>query len=112
MSAKNPRYFKWYPPEEIDLGTMPFEGDFNIADWILTLDSTGFTKTYVYNSNTNEFGRYVTKKVGGRPRQVWQAGVTVAPITYEGTPMPVWIMYCGDGACALKVPAELEEVQT
>lgn len=112
MSAENPRHFKWYPTEETDLGTMPFEGDFTIHDRILQVDSAGLTKIYSSNAAGTEFGRYVTKKVGGRPRQVWQAGVTVAPVTYEGTPMPVWIIYCGDGACALKVPAELEEVQT
>ena len=112
MSAENPRYFKWYPTEEIDLGTMPFEGDFTIYDRILAVDIAGFTRIYLYNSNTNEFGRWVAQKVGPRIKQVWQAGVTVAPLEVGGVNQPIWISYCGDGACALKVPAELEEVQT
>ena len=35
MSASNPRYYKWYPTEETDLGTMPFEGDFTTSDRIV-----------------------------------------------------------------------------
>ena len=112
MSAENPRYFKWYPTEETDLGTMPFEGDFSVADRIIQYDSAGFMTIYIYNSNTNEFGRYVAKKVGPRIKNVWEPGVTVAPLEVGGVNYPVWIIYCGDGACALKVPAELEEVQT
>lgn len=34
MSAENPRYYKYYPQEEMDLGTMPFEGDFTASDRI------------------------------------------------------------------------------
>ena len=112
MSEANPRYFKWYPPEEIDLGTMPFEGDFSVADRIYVMTPNNLQNIYIYNSPTNEFGRYVTKKVGGRIKQVWQPGVTVTPLEEGGVNYPVWILYCGDGACALKVPAELEEVQT
>lgn len=35
MSAANPRYYKYYPQEVIDLGTMPFEGDFTVDDRIV-----------------------------------------------------------------------------
>lgn len=112
MSAENPRYFKWYPTEETDLGTMPFEGDFTTADRIRATDSAGYAIFYVYNSSTNEFGRWVPTKVGPRIKNVWTPGVTVGPMEIGGVNYPIWIMYCGDGACALKVPAELEEVQT
>lgn len=110
MSAENPRYYKYYPQKVIDLGTMPFEGDFTTADRIVQKDSNGIAKIYVSNAAGTEFGRVVTKKVGNRMKQVWEPGVTIGPVTYEGTPMPVWIIYCGDGVCALKVPAEIEEV--
>ena len=99
MSVENPRHFKWYPTEEIDLGAMPFEGDFTASDRIFVMTPNGIGNYYIYNSNTNEFGRYVAKKVG--------------PMEIGGVNYPVWIVYCGDGVCALKVPnAELEEVTT
>lgn len=59
MSAENPRHFKWYPTEEIDLGTMPFEGDFTTSDRIVKMGPDGIQIYYIYNSPTNEFGRYV-----------------------------------------------------
>lgn len=34
MSAANPRYYKWYPTEVTDLGSMPFEGDWTVNDRI------------------------------------------------------------------------------
>lgn len=67
MSASNPRYYKWYPTEETDLGTMPFEGDFTTNDRIVQTNSNGTTQTiYVSNATGTEFGRTVTKKVGNR----------------------------------------------
>lgn len=104
MSAANPRYYKYYPQEVIDLGTMPFEGDFTTDDKILQSDAAGLRIIYYYNPNTNEFGRTVTRKVGKRMQQVWEPGVTIGPVTYEGTPMPVWFCYCGDGVCTVKLP--------
>jgi len=53
MSASNPRYYKYYPQEEIDLGTMPFDGDWTVNDRIVQNDETGMAKTYFYNSSTN-----------------------------------------------------------
>lgn len=38
MSASNPRWYKWYPTEVTDLGTMPFEGDFTTDDRIIQID--------------------------------------------------------------------------
>lgn len=29
MSTANPRWYKWYPTEETDLGEVPFEGDWS-----------------------------------------------------------------------------------
>lgn len=110
MSAENPRYFKWYPTEVTDLGTMPFEGDFTTNDRIVQTDASGMHTIYVSNASGTEFGRYVAQKVNGRIKNVWTAGVTVSPMEINGVNYPVWIIYCGDGVCALKVPAEIEEV--
>ena len=82
MSAANPRYYKWYPTEETDLGTMPFEGDFTTDDRIIQMDAYGIQTTYLYNQTSTEFGRFVNKKVGNRVRQVWEPGVIVGPVTY------------------------------
>lgn len=59
MSAENPRWYKWYPTEETDLGAMPFEGDFTVDDRIVAQDTSGIARFFSYNSNTNEFGQYV-----------------------------------------------------
>lgn len=104
MSAANPRYYKYYPQEVIDLGTMPFEGDFTVDDRIVQASSAGLQINYVSNASGTEFGRFVQKKVGNRVKTVWEPGVTIGPVTYEGTPMPVWFCYCGDGVCAVKLP--------
>ena len=104
MSAANPRYYKYYPQEEIDLGTMPFEGDFTTNDRIVQMNEQGLQTIYVSNATGTEFGRFVTKKIGKRIQQVWEPGVTIGPVTYEGTPMPVWFIYCGDGVCTVKLP--------
>lgn len=104
MSAANPRYYKWYPTEETDLGTMPFEGDFTTDDRIVQNGSDGIARIYTCNAAGTEFGRYVNKKVGPRIKQVWEPGVKVGPFTYEGTPMPVWFIYYGDGVCTVKLP--------
>ena len=66
MSAANPRYYKYYPQEEMDLGTMPFEGDFTTNDRIVQPTSDGLQKIYVSNAAGTEFGRLVTMKVGNR----------------------------------------------
>ena len=68
MSAANPRYYKYYPQEVMDLGTMPFEGDFTINDRIIQNDEYGVAKIYVSNAAGTEFGRTVMKKVGNRMR--------------------------------------------
>lgn len=68
------------------------------------MDSAGIAKIYTCNATGTEFGRIVSKKVGHRIQQVWEPGVTVGPVTYEGTPMPVWFCYCGDGVCTVKLP--------
>lgn len=104
MSAANPRYYKWYPTEETDLGTMPFEGDFTTDDRIVQMNEQGVQTIYYYNSNAHEFGRNVATRVGKRIQQVWTPGVKVGPVTYQGTPMPVWFSYCGDGVCTVKLP--------
>lgn len=104
MSAANPRYYKYYPQEEIDLGTMPFEGDFTVNDKIVQPTVDGFQTIYYSNAAGTEFGRTVARKVGHRIQQVWEPGVTIGPVTYEGTPMPVWFIYCGDGVCTVKLP--------
>ena len=104
MSAANPRYYKYYPQEVIDLGTMPFEGDWTVNDRISQMNEQGIQTIYYYNANIKQFGRIVQKKVGKRIQQVWEPGVTVRPVTYEGTPMPVWFVYYGDGVCTVKLP--------
>lgn len=104
MSAENPRYYKYYPQKVIDLGTMPFEGDFTTDDRIVQNGSDGIARIYTCNASGTEFGRTVQMKVGNRIKSVWQAGVTIGPVTYEGTPMPVWFIYHGDGVCAVKLP--------
>lgn len=104
MSAENPRYYKYYPQKVIDLGTMPFEGDFTTDDRIIQTTSNGFQKIYISNAAGTQFGSIVTKKVGKKTQQVWEPGVTIGPVTYEGTPMPVWFIYHGNGMCAVKLP--------
>lgn len=110
MSASNPRYYKYYPQEEIDLGTMPFDGDFTTNDRIVKYDSAGLQTVYYCNASRTEWGRTVAKKVGKRIQQVWEPGVTIGPVTYvdpttqEEIPMPVWFIYCGDGVCTVKLP--------
>lgn len=110
MSAANPRYYKYYPQEVMDLGAMPFEGDFTIDDRIVKYDAAGMQIIYFYNSSKNEFGRYVAKKVGKRIQQVWTPGVTIGPVTIidpttqEEIQAPVWFSYCGDGVCTVKLP--------
>ena len=104
MSAENPRWYKYYPQEEIDLGTMPFEGDFTTDDRIIQNNSVGIATIYTCNATGTEFGRTVAKKVGPRIQRVWEPGVKVGPVTYEGTPMPVWFCYHGDGVCTVKLP--------
>lgn len=104
MSAANPRYYKYYPQEVIDLGTMPFEGDFTVDDRIVQVNEQGLQIIYASNASGTEFGRFVQKKVGNRVKTVWEPGVTVGPVTYEGTPLPVWFIYYGDGVCTVKLP--------
>ena len=113
MSAANPRYYKYYPQEVMDLGTMPFEGDFTVNDKIVQIDSAGIQIIYASNASGTEFGRFVAKKVGNRIKYVWEPGVTVGPMEISGVNYPVWFIYCGDGVCTVKIPnAELEEVTT
>ncbi len=110
MSAANPRYYKYYPQEVMDLGTMPFEGDFTADDRIVQYDAAGMQIIYSYSSSKNEFGRMVAKKVGKRIQQVWTPGVTIGPVTIidpttqEEIQAPVWFCYCGDGVCTVKLP--------
>ena len=66
MSAANPRYYKYYPQEVMDLGTMPFEGDFTTNDRIVQYDAAGMQIVYMSNASGTEFGRIVTMKVGNR----------------------------------------------
>lgn len=113
-----PRYYKWFPDKEYDLGTHPVEGDWTLNDRIITYDCTGMNVIY-YPSTTGEWGRNVTKKVGKRVMQVWEPGVTLGPVTVvnpndpEDThEAPVWFSYCGDGVCTVKVPnGQLEPVE-
>lgn len=110
--SDTPRYYKWYPTEPCDLGTMPFEGDWTTNDRIVQTDAAGIQITYFCNTNTKEFGRNVAKKVGKRIQQVWEPGVTVAPVEISGVTMPVWFMYYGDGVCTVKIPnGEIEPVE-
>lgn len=105
MSAENPRYYKYYPQKVLDLGTMPFEGDFTTNDRIVQYDVAGMQTVYYPNASKTEWGRTVaTKDARGRIRQVWTPGVTIGPVTYQGTPMPVWFIYFGDGVCTVKLP--------
>lgn len=119
MSAENPRYYKYIPQETIDLGTMPFEGDWSFNDQIVTVDSEQYQHVYFYgkdSTNTYGFGRKVTKIVAGRPRTEFELGVTLSAttITATGEPAPVWFCYCGDGVCVVKLPngEEVEPVET
>ena len=110
MSASNPRYYKYYPQEVMDLGTMPFEGDFTLDDRIVQCDAYGIQIVYLSNASGTEFGRFDKVKVGNRIKTVWVPGVTVGPVTYvdpttqEEIPMPVWFIYYGDGVCTVKLP--------
>ena len=107
MSAANPRYYKWYPTEETDLGTMPFEGDWTTDDRVIMPTSTT-QFIFFYNVTQKNFGRWVTKMIAGRPRQVWEPGVVVSPqyIEVDGqqVQLPVWFSSCGDGVCTVKLP--------
>lgn len=110
MSAANPRYYKWYPTEETDLGSMPFEGDFTPNDKIIQYDVSGMQIVYYSNATGTEFGRTVATRVGKRIQQVWTPGVKVGPVTMinpytqEEVQAPVWFIYCGDGVCTVKLP--------
>lgn len=58
--SSTPRYYKWIPQEDTDLGTMPFEGDFTVNDRITQMASSGaVVNIWHYNPNTHEFGRNV-----------------------------------------------------
>lgn len=108
MSA-TPRYYKWYPTEACSLGTMPFEGDFTTNDKIVAQDAEGIHIIYCSNASGTEFGRFVTKMVGRRLQQVWQAGVDIPEPHYvevdgQQVQVPVWFMYYGDGVCVVKLP--------
>lgn len=114
MSASNPRYYKWYPTEETDLGIMPFEGDWTVDDRITALDvASGTQRIFFYGTDyeTGEkgFGRTVSKKIGNRVRNVFcVGGLVFAPAYIEGggqqVQVPVWFMYYGDGVCTVKLP--------
>ena len=64
MSAANPRFYKYYPQKVLDLGTMPFEGDFTSDDKIVQYDVTGMQTIYYPNATKTEWGRVVPTKVG------------------------------------------------
>lgn len=116
------RWYRYYPQEEIDLGTMPFEGDWTADDRIVQVDGwTGTMKSWYYSPNNNAFGRTVSVKINGRIRQQWQSGVKIAPktITNPDDPedvrvCPVWFGYAGDGLCVVKLPEgeTIEPVET
>lgn len=116
MSVENPRWYKWYPTEETDLGTQPFEGDWTKDDMIYTQTSADVYIYYYCHTDKYEFGRTVTKKVGQRTKHVWEPGVTITPVYKEvdgqQVQMPVWFKYCGVGVCCVKVPegSVVEEV--
>lgn len=108
MAISKPRYYKFFPQTEIDLGTMPFDGDFTTNDRISQPNADGTVTLYRSNGDGTEFGCMVTKKVGNRIRTVWEPGVTVGPIYWEvdgqQVQAPVWFYYYGDGVCAVKLP--------
>lgn len=70
------KYWKFYPTENVSLGSTDadiFEGDYTPSqdDKICQADSAGMMKLYirlVKQDGSVEWGRYVTKKVGGRIR--------------------------------------------
>lgn len=108
--SDTPRYYKWFPDKEYDLGVYPFEGDWTPNDRIQVFNTEGMALFY-FPSTSGEWGRNVTKKVNGRTRTVFEPGVTVAPVTVvnpndpEDThPAPVWFIYYGDGVCTVKIP--------
>lgn len=110
--SDTPRYYKYFPQETIDLGTMPFEGDWTPSDRITQPTVDGITKIYLYGKDVDTeeygFGTMYTRKVGNRMRQVFKVGVTIGPIYWEidgqQVQAPVWFMYYGDGVCAVKLP--------
>jgi hypothetical protein len=120
MSASNPRWYKWYPTEETDLGEVPFEGDWSSEDRIYQVGGQTESGDILWNiyykhAAQLQWGRNVTTKVGGRIKNVWTPGVKCWPTTVvdasgEEVPAPVWIMYCGDGLCLVKLP-EGEQVE-
>lgn len=62
--------------DDVDLNDLVFVGGSPAAgDRIVIQDVSGFDKVYVRNGD--DWGRYVTKKVGGRLRQTWVSGGTV-----------------------------------
>ena len=112
--SDTPRYYKYFPQETIDLGTMPFEGDWTQSDRIQQPSVDGSAIIIYYygkDVDTGEygFGRNYTRKVGNRLKQVFQVGVTIGPIYWEidgqQVQAPVWFMYFGDGVCNVKLPA-------
>ena len=110
--SDTPRWYRWYPDKEYDLGTMPFEGDYTLSDRIYQMRPSGMWDPYVSNATGTEFGRSVQKKVGKRMMTVWEPGVSAVPMEISGVTYPIWFMYYGDGVCTVKIPnGQLEPVE-
>lgn len=116
MSENNPKYWKFYPTEAWTWTTDDeiFDGDYtrSMNDRIILTSAVDQTQTvYTRNANTLHWGRIVIKKVGGRPKQVWEDGISIAPGTFidgehQGEPVPVWLSLEGyiDGVVLVKLP--------
>lgn len=106
MSVANPRFYKFTPSEDMDLGNNPVRGDFTVDDRIMQQNSDGIFKQWICKNDLSGWGRTVLKKVNGRTKQVWEDGVqlTAGYVAYY--------QYCGDGVAVLNFPVEtpVEEV--
>lgn len=116
MSENAPKYWKFYPTESWTWTTddQIFEGDYisSMNDRIIIISAVDYTQTVFFRkSDTLHWGRYVTKVIAGRPRQVWEDGISIAPGTFvdgehAGEPVPVWLSLEGyiNGIVLVKLP--------
>ena len=81
-SAEEPGYTLVANPTmaDVDLNGLVFAGDPAApaaGDRIVIQDAAGFQKFYVRNAGNTEWGRYVSRKIGGRVKQTWVSGATI-----------------------------------
>ena len=70
------------------------------GDRIVIQDAAGFQKFYVRNAGNTEWGRWVSRKVGGRVKQTWVPGATIP----SGTGF--WYVRTADGDLSIRFGGE------